>query len=221
VNAPVIAGDVSLHILDDEGILFAESRQELHSTNTAATFLWCLLENALPIDRLFAAYASTFALDEDEARRHVSPILRRWFGLGHISAPDLPNESVTPLAAGLAFLLTNDELRRSFRRSPSVVARALAIEPDDLDAFVALDPDALDQQAVEIEEHRRRQRFAPVGTCSLDATDLLATAARAAFDAPAERRRYRLIDTTFTVAMPASVAARAVPVLQHLEVASG
>ena len=125
-----VAGDVQLYVLDDEGILFAESRQELHSTNTAATLLWCLLEDALPLDRLVDAYASSFGLARSDAEQHVYPILRRWFALGYVSAPDVPGPNETPLSTALAFLLTNAELRRRFRSSPHATAVALGVRTE-------------------------------------------------------------------------------------------
>ena len=169
-----VAGDVQLYVLDDEGILFAESRQELHSANTAATLIWCLLEDALPLDRLVDTYASSFGLARSDAEHHVYPILRRWFALGYVSAPDVPGPQETPLTTALAFLLTNEDLRRRFRGSPQATARALGVQAEDLDTFLALDPDALERQADDIAEHRGRQRFAsPSGTFPLDAPDLL------------------------------------------------
>ena len=109
-----VAGDVRLFVLGDEGILFSEWRQELYSLNASATFLWCLLEKGVSLDGLVDAYADTFTLSRPESEQHIYPVLRRWFGLGHISDPEVPEPGDTSLSQALACLLTNRELRERF-----------------------------------------------------------------------------------------------------------
>ena len=103
-------------------------------------------------------------------------------------APDVPGPQETPLTTALAFLLTNEDLRRRFRGSPQATARALGVQTEDLDTFLALDPDALERQADDIAEHRGRQRFAsPSGTFPLDAPDLLEKATNVAWQSATTR----------------------------------
>ncbi len=214
-----LAGDVRLFVLDDEGVLFSETRQELYSTNTAATLLWCLLEEGLSLPDVVDTYARTFGLTTTEAEAHVYPTLRRWSALGHISNLELTSSHDTGLTEALAFLLTNADLRSRFRSSPAVAAAALSIGPDALDAFLELDPDAVDRQADAIDRYHHQQRFlVPDDTLFLDAQDLLERAVGAVCAEPQRRRCYRLVGTTFSLILSAALDAIAHPVLDHLEV---
>ena len=210
-------GDVRLFLLDEEGVLFSESRQELYSLNSAGTALWCLLDDCNTVPALVDGYARTFGLDHEEAERHVLPTLRRWFALGHISDPGLTAPSDIPLTEALAFLLTNAPLRDAFRESPVGVGAALGITADELDMFLALDPDALDRQARLIVEGRKPQRAsAHTAGGALDATEMLAAAA-CDWVSDSTSRYYRFVETTFRVTMPPVVDAFVCPVLAHLE----
>lgn len=213
-----VAGDVRLFVLGDEGVLFSEWRQELYTLNASATLLWCLLEDGVSLGGLVDAYAHTFALTRPASEHHVYPILRRWFGLGHISDPEVPGPGRVSLSEALACLLTNRELRERFRLSPEATGTALGVRDDDREAFIALDPDALDRQADDITDHRSRQRFgAPEGTVQLDAPELLDAAASVPLHADTIRRSYRIVGTTFQVTTPPALDAMAHPVLAHLE----
>jgi hypothetical protein len=214
-----LAGDMRLFVLDDEGVLFSESRQELYSTNTAATFLWCLLEDGTSLGGVVEAYARTFNLPQAEAEQHVYPTLRRWVALGHVSDPGLPATNDTELTESLAFLLTNAELRNRFRTSPAAAASALGLRTDALAAFLAIAPDALDRQADEIDRYRRQLRFqVPDDTLFLDNTDLLSRGATAIGESPQRRRCFRLVRTIFAVTMSAALDSIVLPALEHLEV---
>src|SRR5882724_5764580 len=101
-----IAPDVCLFLLEDEGVFFAESRQELHLFNTPAAFVWCCLEEGLAPADIVTAYGTAFG-----------------------------------------WLLTNPSLRADFARSPADTAGPLRVRSADLEAFVTLDPDALEAQA--------------------------------------------------------------------------
>jgi hypothetical protein len=216
------SADVRLFVVDDEGVLFSESRQELYSLNTSAALIWCLVEDRLPAADLVDRYAEILELSRSEAERHVYPTLRRWFALGHVSDPGIPGAPDMSLSAALAFLLTNADLRRRFRASPEAVGGALGVREEDRDAFLALDHDALDRQVEEISEHRERLRgLSQAAVLSLDAKDLLEAAASSAWCPETAVRRYRLVDTTFRVTMSRQVEAVVHPVLAHLEADSG
>lgn len=213
-----VSGDVRLFVLGDEGVLFSESRQELYTLNTSATFIWCLLEDGVTLDALVEAYANTFSLSRPVAEQHVHPALRRWFGLGHIVDPSLPVPGVTPLTEALAWLLTNRELRHRFKVAPEVTSAALGVAGDEHDAFVALDSDSLDRLADDITDHRHQQRFgAAQGTIPLDASHALTAATRVPVGAETVRRCYRIVSTTFRVTMSPALDGLVWPVLAHLE----
>ena len=216
------AGDVCLFVLGDEGVLFSETRQELYTLNTSATLLWCLLEEGASLDSLVDAYARTFGLTGPAAEQHVYPILRRWFGLGHLSDPAVPGAGQMPLSEALACLLTNARLRARFREAPDDVGAALGVVEEDRRALLMLDPDALDCQADEITEHRSLKRQGvPAGVVSLDATELLAAAASVPWQTDTMQRFYRVLDTTFQVTISPALAARVHAVLLHLAVDAG
>ena len=77
-NGLQFCDDVSLFILDDAGVVFDERAQEIYQMNTAATFIWCQIEEACPARDLPKRLAETFAFSADEAERHVRDILADW-----------------------------------------------------------------------------------------------------------------------------------------------
>jgi len=50
-----IEDGVSLFLLEDEGILLSEGRQEIYALNTAATYVWCCLEEGMNSGQISAA----------------------------------------------------------------------------------------------------------------------------------------------------------------------
>ena len=217
MKALSIAGSVRLFVLGDEGVLFSEWRQELYTLNASATFLWCLIEDGLSLDGLVDVYAQTFALTRTASEDHVYPILLRWFGLGHISDPKVTGPGRVSLTEALACLLTNPELRKCFRLSSAATLTALGVMDDDHDAFLALDPDALDRQADDITDRRSRQRYPQDGTILLDDPELLDAAVSVPLHAETIRRSYRIVGTTFRLTMSPALDAIVHPVLIHLE----
>ncbi|MEQ1758123.1 MAG: PqqD family peptide modification chaperone [Vicinamibacterales bacterium] len=214
----MVAGDVRLFVLGDEGVLFSELRQELYTLNASATLLWCLLEEGVSLDGLVDAYAQTFTLTRAAAEHHVYPTLRRWFGLGHVLDPEVPGPGQTSLSEALACLLTNSELREMFRRSPAATGTAIGVVSHDRDAFVALDPDALAQQADDIALQRRRRRFGtPDRVVTLSSDEVLTAAASAPLYAETVLRYYRMVGTTFRLSLSPALDALVHPVLVHLE----
>lgn len=79
---PTPAENTALFILDDAGVVFSETTQDIYAFNTAATYIWCQVEEALPRDEIAAAYAETFSCAADEARAHVEQALSSWRELG-------------------------------------------------------------------------------------------------------------------------------------------
>jgi hypothetical protein len=85
MSAPVrVADDASLCVLDDAGVFFCGSAQEIHLFNTPATYLWCCLERGLPLAELAASFAGTFHLPKSEAERRVVETVNRWLACGYL-----------------------------------------------------------------------------------------------------------------------------------------
>jgi hypothetical protein len=76
------AETVRLFILDEGAVLFSERREELHSLNTSATFVWCAMEEGMPRDDIAIALQRTFSISPDEARRYVADSFAQWHSLG-------------------------------------------------------------------------------------------------------------------------------------------
>lgn len=74
--------DVELHILEDRGLLFAPHAAELYGLSTAATWLWCALEEGFTLGELDAAFAANFGLAPEEAADSVRRLLRHWWRAG-------------------------------------------------------------------------------------------------------------------------------------------
>ena len=167
---------VALFVLDHEGVCYSAERQELSLFNTAATFVWCLMDEGQTVAEISAAFARTFEIAPEDAGRQVGTILRQWYGLGYIDDPGPLDADDVPLSTALGQMLTNRRLRAAFRASPFVLASTLGVNEADVDAFVALDPDELDAQAGEfahaaaVADTRRRTPSAIAAAPTLAAT---------------------------------------------------
>ena len=204
------SSDVALFVLDSEGVFFAESRRELMLFNTAATLVWCLIEDGQSVAQIAEGYQRAFDVTEIEASRQTGTILRHWFGRGYIDYPGPLDADSVSLTTALGQLLTNAQLRAAFRRAPYQVARQLSVASEDAGHFTAMDPDQLDAQAEEFTWVEAQQESLP------PVRD----------DAPAGLARtpttlaghYRLLSTTFAIetgSEPISSGVR--EALAHLE----
>jgi len=217
--------DVELFLLEEEGVFFAENRQELYVFNTPATFVWCCLEEGNGPREIAAAYATAFAIDPGEAEHHVFGILREWEGLGHISGFAEAGEPDADLTMALGWLLTNARLREDFARSPTDVARRLRVRPADVEAFVSLNGSALEAQARAVAQASPRRQgerpehtLASVCTSGRSVLEVAAGARLRAVAAALITRHYRLLGTQFCLRLQ-SIAqdARVHAALAHLE----
>lgn len=77
---------ISLHFLQDEGVLFDSARQELYGVNTAATFIWCCLCEGFGEEEIVRRFAVTFNLSAPRAGAHVARMIDHWRGLHLIGA---------------------------------------------------------------------------------------------------------------------------------------
>ena len=226
----MIDSDARLFVLEEEGLFFSESRQELYTFNTPATFIWCCLEEGLNPSEITAAYESTFAVGSVEAQAHVGDMLSQWQGLGYISALDPSRAPRIDLITALGRLLSTPTLRAAFAASPADTARALALRAEDLAAFVALDPESLERQAEMVRARHSELRLGspPTGSDTLfisvltrgkSALEAAAEARLRSLSTPSIARQCRLLDTTFRVRFASRVQADAVqPALAHLAV---
>jgi hypothetical protein len=61
------ASGVHLFLLDDEGVVFDEFRQEVLALNTAATAIWCLMEQGSGKAAIEDTLRAMFDLDPEQA----------------------------------------------------------------------------------------------------------------------------------------------------------
>ena len=104
-------GDGSLFVLGDEGVFFSALRQELYVFNTAATLVWCCIEDGMS------------EVDVVTARADIARLLDQWWGAGYIERPRvLLPDTPLPFATALARLLVNPRLRAEFAADPQATA---------------------------------------------------------------------------------------------------
>ena len=85
--------NITLHFLDDSGVLFDAESHRLYSLNTTATYIWCCLEEGHERAHIESSVRQTFGFEPDIAASHVAAILREWNELGLLrqaarNAPD-------------------------------------------------------------------------------------------------------------------------------------
>ncbi len=221
-----IAHDVCLFLLEEEGVFFAEDRQELYVFNTPATFVWCGLEEGYGPTEVVSAYAMAFGIGTDEAEGHVFGLLRQWEGLGYVAGVAGSSGPETHLTTALAWLLTNVGLRRDFVRSSVEVARRLRVRMADVEAFVGIDPVALEAQAEAVAQAVRRRAprtsaehgLAAVGGDGRSVLELAAETRLRNVCVTSITRYYRLLTTHFCLRLDSRAQdARVHPALAHLE----
>lgn len=76
------AEGVSLHLIDEEGLLFDARAEAIYSLSTSAAWLWCSLEEGATTSELQRAYAVSFGRSAADAEREVLTTLRTWQELG-------------------------------------------------------------------------------------------------------------------------------------------
>ncbi len=143
-----IAGDIALYTLQNEGVLFSSSRQEIHCLNTTATFIWLCLEDGLTVVATVDEYAEAFGVPGQEATDLALASLREWQCMGYLWGVGYPDRETIGFNTALGRLLTNPVLREAFARDTPTVAEQLNVSEADYGAFVALDP-------TEVEVHAR------------------------------------------------------------------
>lgn len=77
-----------LFILDDEGLLFSESKGEFYRLNPSATFVWCALEESMAWSEIGAALAEWRGIAPDAAERELANLVAHWLGQKILRKPD-------------------------------------------------------------------------------------------------------------------------------------
>ncbi len=219
-----------LFVLDDAGVLFSAARQELHTVSTAATFIWCCIEDGLTPREIVAAYSRAFSIGATKAERHVVDLLCQWQGLGYIACDEILEGSPIDLTTALGRLLTNASLRQDFRNSPASTARRLRVRQSDIKAFLSLDADALERQVSWLRAKRADRRQVAERAESSNLFMQMFGPGQTALEAAAETRMSRLrpkpiarfywiLTTRFCLRFASpSQEARVHPLIAHFEI---
>ena len=93
------AAGIHFFLLDGDGVLFSEPRQELHALNHSAAFIWCCLEEGLAPDAIGRSLIENFGLAETEAHQFVTSSLDRWGELGLLAGTETPAPPSRPVPA--------------------------------------------------------------------------------------------------------------------------
>lgn len=122
-TSAVPRGNRELHLLGSEGILFCHLTSRLFHLNTAATYLWCCMEDGLDPQAAAAALSKQFGIPLTDAARDIEASLADWRSNGLLPNPSLERregndqESGKPGATdpsantGLAFVAQHGKLK--------------------------------------------------------------------------------------------------------------
>jgi hypothetical protein len=122
------ARGVELFVLEDEGVLFSEPRQELHRLNPAATWIWCAVEQGLRPDHVAGLFAEFVGIDDRTAGDSITRLLTQWQECGWLVGPD-GAEGVLAPPAELAARTADVAARRAYRALPRGGWRAGSAAP--------------------------------------------------------------------------------------------
>jgi hypothetical protein len=221
---------LSLFLLDDAGVLYSERNQELYILNTAATYVWCCLEEGMTPNQISASFSSSFEVPIEQAKEATGDLLSRWQASGYISGIPYRVRSELDWPTALSRLMASVSLREEFAKSPAALARKLRIKRADRRAFVSLSPAALESEALRLQAAKSSkpfENFVKSGQFILwssqpgkNRLSILDSAVDARQNERIRRvRYYRLLTTTFAVYFSsAAEEAQVHPALAHLEV---
>jgi hypothetical protein len=103
--------DVSLHFLEDSGVLFDAGRRQLYALNKAAAFIWCCLEEGLSSDEIIHRLENTLGFAAEEARAHFEAMLGKWRDMGLLAqTPGVAERYFGLLDTRFALRVAPDEL---------------------------------------------------------------------------------------------------------------
>ncbi len=92
-------------------MLFNASTHRLYSLNTAATYIWCCLEEGFDFAQIAHGLERTFGFEPAAARTHLHDILDRWRTLGLLRQPAERDVSLDAETIHLRLLDTTFRLR--------------------------------------------------------------------------------------------------------------
>jgi hypothetical protein len=78
-------GDLSLHIVGEEGLLLDPTHHRLYALNASAAFIWSLLKDGQSPSEVSRSLSTQFAVPADQAATYVADVLRQYE-----SPPDVP-----------------------------------------------------------------------------------------------------------------------------------
>jgi glycosyltransferase involved in cell wall biosynthesis len=89
-----VSGDTELFIVDEQGLLFCAARGEIYHLNTAATFVWCKLEDGADWDNVVSGLCDFCDMSAAEAEDALVNLVVHWRGQGVLkSDPSSADES--------------------------------------------------------------------------------------------------------------------------------
>jgi hypothetical protein len=88
--------DVTLHILDQQGVLFDAARQCAYAINATGTFIWCCLERGMAPQEIVEQLGHTFGISAGSAEDYLGTALRHWRELNLLSLKPPPNTTAVP-----------------------------------------------------------------------------------------------------------------------------
>lgn len=92
-RTPELQPDVTLHILDQQGVLFDPVRQCVYAINATATFIWCCLERGMAADEVIAQLERTFGISKVCAEDYLDTAVRHWRELDLVSTAQPPEDA--------------------------------------------------------------------------------------------------------------------------------
>lgn len=213
---------VRVAYLDEGAVLFSAHHQELHALNSAAAFIWSCLEEDRPPADMATQVAAAFDVTRPKALAAVWGVLRRCQELGFAAPVGVDPGESTDLCSALTLLMRNPLLREAFQDSPRHAAWLLNIAPQDREAFLAMDPSAVEQQA-SLSEQQRRWIRSPLYHQRAAGDEVPERLGDVLGQLPkmASSRRYRLLNTVFRIDYHSVRQFEQIhPTLEHLEVSA-
>ena len=115
-----VSEQAALFVVDDEGLLFSAARGEIYRLNTAATYVWCRLEDGASWDELVAGLSNFCRISAADAEATLANLVVHWRGQGVLrgNEADSEEEELAPSREDLPEGVDKDAV--SFPASPPV-----------------------------------------------------------------------------------------------------
>lgn len=86
-RVPEPSPHVSLHIVENSGLLFDRRQQLLFSANASAAYIWCCLEESISPTEIVNKLERRFSFGNEQAKRYLTGIIERWREDGLVDVP--------------------------------------------------------------------------------------------------------------------------------------